>query len=117
MAGGGAPLFQVALVGFLGAVEGAGCEVPGGDGATEFSAGVESGFRFFCRGCLLGRMKEDRAAVLLAEIRALTVYLRRVVHFPEGVQKLLVAQLCWLVSHLHDFPVAGFVGSHIFFGW
>src|ERR1700682_3450184 len=96
MAGGGAPLFQVALVVFLGAIKGTGLSNLGGDGATEFSAGVESGFRFFCRGCLLGRMIEDRAAVLLAEIRALTVYLRRFVHFPEGVQKLLVAQLCWV---------------------
>src|ERR1700674_2460635 len=59
-------------------------------------------------------MEEDCGAVLRAEIRALAVYLRGIVHLPEGVEQLFVAHLRRVEGDLHDFGVAGFVGADIF---
>src|SRR5579859_7723897 len=61
-------------------------------------------------------MKENRAAVLLAEIRALAVDLRGVVHLPESVQELLVAQLRGVEGDLDDFGVTRLAGADIFVG-
>src|SRR6266481_3626813 len=59
-------------------------------------------------------MEEDCGAVLRTEVRALAVYLRGVVHLPEGVEQLFVAYLRRIEGDLHDFSVAGFVGADVF---
>src|SRR5271170_7333600 len=59
-------------------------------------------------------MKENRRAVLLAEVRSLTIDLRRVVHGPERLQKFVVAQFLWIESHLHHFGVTGSIRANIF---
>src|SRR5713101_3312226 len=93
VAGGGAALFKVALVVVFGSIERAGWGDFRGDGLAEFAAGLQRGLRFFRNGFLLRRMEEDRGAVLRAEVRALAVDLRGVVHLPEGVEQLLIAHL------------------------
>ena len=70
---GGAALFQVALMIFLGGPERAGGRNFGGDGVAELSAGFQRLFGFFRGGFLLGRMVKDGGAILLAEIRALAI--------------------------------------------
>src|SRR5260370_1846984 len=97
---GGAALLKIALVVLLGAIKWTCCGDLRGDRAAEFSAGVQGGFRFFCRGFLLWRMKENRGAVLLAEIRPLAGYLRRRMHLPKSVQQLLIVYLRGIVGHL-----------------
>src|SRR5882757_8689925 len=59
-------------------------------------------------------MEEDRGAVLRAEVRALAVHLRRVVHLPESVKQLLIGQRRWIESNLHDFGMPGFIGADVF---
>jgi len=86
MAGGCAALFEIALVVFLRAMEGAGRSDLRRDGPAKFAAILCRGLRFFRRGLLLRRMEKDRGSVLRAEVRALTVHLRRVVHLPEGIE-------------------------------
>jgi hypothetical protein len=44
MAGGGAALFEIALVIIFGSIKGAGCGDFGGDGLAEFAAGLPRGF-------------------------------------------------------------------------
>src|SRR5260370_11636594 len=58
-------------------------------------------------------MEEYRGSVLRAEIRALAIYLRGVVHLPERVEQLFVAQLCRIERDLHDFGVARLVGADV----
>src|SRR6266404_3369125 len=58
-------------------------------------------------------MEEYRGPVLRAEIRALAVYLRGVVHLPERIEQLFVAQLCRIEGHLHDFGVPRLVGADV----
>src|SRR6266853_3495264 len=117
MAGCRAALFEIALVIFLAAIEGAGCGYLGGDRLAKFAAGLQRGFRFFRGGFLLGRMEEDSSAVLRAEIRALPVHLCGVVHLPESVEQLLVAQLRRIESDLHDFGMPGLIRADDFIGW
>src|SRR5271165_1897668 len=61
-------------------------------------------------------MEKNGRAVLRAEVRSLAVHLRRVVHFPEYIEQLLVAQLRWIKGDLHDFRVTRFVRANIFVG-
>src|SRR5258708_40317281 len=58
-------------------------------------------------------MEEYRGPVLRAEIRALAVYLRGVVHLPERVEQLFVTHLCRIEGDLHDFGVARLVGADV----
>src|SRR6266852_3873980 len=117
MAGGRAALFQVALVVFFGAIKGTGGGDLRGDRLAEFSAGLPRGFGFFRRGLLFRRVKENCRAILAAEVRALPVHLRGIVHLPKGVQQFLVAQFRWVERDLHHFGVSGFVRAHVFVVW
>src|SRR5882762_8945758 len=87
-----------------------------GDRLAEFAAGLQRGFRLFRGRLLLWRMEEDRGAVLRAEVRALAVHLRRVVHLPESIEQLLIGQCRWIESDLHDFGMPGFIGADVFIG-
>src|SRR6266852_6486795 len=58
MAGGGAALFEVALVVVLGSIKRAGWGDFCGDGLAEIAAGLQRGLRFFRNGFLLRRMEE-----------------------------------------------------------
>ncbi len=86
VAGRRAALFQIALVIFLTAIKRAGRGYLGGDRLAKFTARLQSCFRFFRGGFLLRRMEENRGAVLRAEVRALAVHLRGVVHLPECLE-------------------------------
>src|SRR6267154_704193 len=114
MAGRRATLFQIALMILLAYVERAGRGYLRGDRLAELAAGLQCSFRFFRGRLLLWRMEEDRGAVLRAEVRALAVHLRRVVHLPESVKQLLIGQRRWIESNLHDFGMPGFIGADIF---
>jgi hypothetical protein len=59
-------------------------------------------------------VEENRAAVLLAEVRALAVYLRRVVFLPKDIQELLETNLRRVKRDLYYFGVAGSVGADVF---
>src|SRR3979490_823954 len=85
-----------------------------GDRLAEFAASLQRGFRLFCGRLLLRRMKEDRGAVLRAEVKALSVHLRRVMHLPESVKQLLIGQRRWIESDLHYFGMPGFIGADVF---
>src|SRR5260370_28899951 len=59
-------------------------------------------------------MKENRRAILCAEVRSLAIYLRRVVNLPESFQQLFVSHFRGIKSYLHDFRMSGFVRANIF---
>jgi len=99
---------------FLGWIKFSGGRDFGGDGLLKFLAGFEFGFGFFGDGDLLGRMGENRGAVLLTEVGALAVHLGRVVQVPEGFDQRLVADFCWIKFDLDHFGVAGLVGADVF---
>src|SRR6266853_2978 len=61
-------------------------------------------------------MKENRRAVLRAEIRSLAVHLRRVMSLPENVKQLFVTHFCGIERHLHHFRMPGFVRANVFVG-
>src|SRR5262249_28238219 len=63
---------------------------------------------------LLGRVVEDRRAVLRAVVRSLTVELRGIVQLPERVEQLIVGYFLRIVGELHDFRVSGSVRADIF---
>src|SRR6266852_5207746 len=109
-----AALLQVLLVILFGAPEGARLCDLGGDWALELAAGVKRLLRFLCGGFLLRRMKENRGAVLLAEVRPLAIHLRRIVNAPESVQQLRVGNFLRIKGYLDDFGVAGGVRAHVF---
>src|SRR2546425_11078070 len=62
-------------------------------------------------------MKENRRAVLRAQIRSLAVHLRRVMSLPENVEQLFVTHFCRIERHLHHFGMPGFVCANVFVGW
>ena len=117
MAGRGAALFKVALVIFLGAIEWSRRRDFRSDGPAEFAAGLQRSLGFFSDGFLLRRMEEDRGPVLRAEIGALAVHLRGIVHLPESVEQLRIAELRRVEGDLHDLGVSGFVCTHILVRW
>src|ERR1700675_1162651 len=59
-------------------------------------------------------MKENRRAVLRAEIRSLAVHLRWVMSLPENVEQLFVTHFCRIERHLQNFRMAGFVRANGF---
>src|SRR6266851_8712743 len=61
-------------------------------------------------------MKENRRAVLCAEVRPLAVQLRRVMSLPEDVEQLFVTHFCRIERHLHHFRMPRFVRANIFVG-
>ena len=82
-------------------------------GPMEPTTGFQSLLGFLCGSFLLGRMEEDGGAVLLAEIRALAVHLSRIVHLPENVEQLLVADFGWIERDLDHLRMAGCVGANV----
>src|ERR1700674_5089374 len=56
---------------------------------------------------LRGVVEKDRRAVLVTVVGALAVQGRRVVHVPEGIQQLVVRDLCRVVSDLDRLSVTG----------
>src|SRR5712664_1411387 len=62
-------------------------------------------------------MKENRSAVLRAEVRPLAVQLRRVMSLPENVEQLFITHFCRIERYLHHFRMSGFVRANIFVGW
>src|SRR5258708_25460665 len=99
---------------FFGGIKLSGGRNFGGDGLLKFLAGFEFGFGFFGDGDLLGRMGENRGAVLLAEGRALAIHLGWIVQVPEGFDQRLVADFGWIEFYLDDFGVAGLVSADVF---
>src|SRR5438034_1818697 len=112
MAGSDAALLQIFLVILFGAVE-LSC---GGDfrrkGPPEFAAGFQSVASLLRNRFLLRRVKENRGAVLSAEIRTLPVHLRGIVDLPKHIQELLVTYLCRVKRHLHYLGMAGFIRTN-----
>src|SRR5882757_9853483 len=62
-------------------------------------------------------MRENRGAVLLAEVRPLAVDLRWIVQVPENVDQRLVLHFFRIEFDLYHFGVAGLVGANIFVSW
>ncbi len=88
-----AALLEVALVIFFRAIEFAGRGDFRGNRALKFLAGLETCFGLLCDGFLFRRVRENRRAILRAEIRSLAIYLRRIVHVPERFDERFVAHL------------------------
>src|SRR5580693_9566951 len=61
-------------------------------------------------------MKENRGAVLRAEVRSLAVHLRGIVCLPEHVEQFFVTHLRGIKRDLYHFRVAGFIGAHVLVG-
>src|SRR5260370_35354300 len=59
-------------------------------------------------------MKENRRAVLCAEVRSLAIYLRRVVSLPESFQQLFISHFRRIKRYLHDFRMPRFIRANIF---
>ena len=111
MAGGGAPLLQILLVILFRAVELSGAGNFRRNGPREFAAGFQGLARLLRDRFLLRGVKENRGAVLSAEIGALAVHLRGIVDLPKDIQELFVTHLCRIKRHLYYFGVAGFIGQ------
>src|SRR5439155_6374835 len=61
-------------------------------------------------------MKENRRAILCAEVWTLPVHLCRVVSLPENVEQLFVTHFCRIERHLHHFRMPRFIRAHVFVG-
>src|SRR6266478_3752099 len=59
-------------------------------------------------------MKENRGAVLRAEVWSLAVHLRWVVSLPEGFQQLFISDFRRIKTYLHDFRMPRFIRANIF---
>src|SRR5262249_35691985 len=70
-------------------------------------ARLRLGLRLLRRLLLLGRVEEDRRSVLVAEVPALPVALRRVVLREEDLEQLVVRDLLRVEGHLDRLGVAG----------
>src|SRR5690348_32561 len=81
-----AALLQIALVVFLGAIEGPGRDDLGRDGPREPTALVEPFLRCLGLGLLFVVVVEDDGAILGAEVGALPIHLGRVVRRPEDIE-------------------------------
>lgn len=60
-----------------------------------------------------GVCKENRSAVLGAEIGALAVHLRGIVDPPKHIQELFLTHLCRVKRHFDYLGVAGFIATNI----
>src|SRR6266700_8425721 len=58
-------------------------------------------------------MKENRRAVLRADVRPLPVHLRRVMRLPERIEQLFITQLRRIERNLHHFRVSRFARANI----
>src|SRR5262249_25094199 len=99
----------VFLVVLLGDVEGAGERDLGGDGREIFAVALEPGGGGTGDGFLVRRGEKNGRAVLPADVGAVALFGRWIVHFPKGLQQCGEADLCGIVFHLDHFGVAGFV--------
>src|SRR2546430_668758 len=117
VAGRHAALLQVLLVILFGTIERACRRDLRRDGPLEFAAGIERCARLLCRGFLLRRMKENRRAILCAEVWTLPVHLCRVVSLPENVEQLFVTHFCGIERNLHPFRMPRFIPANVFVGW
>src|SRR6266403_4982715 len=59
-------------------------------------------------------MRENRGAVLLAEVRPLAVHLCWIVQVPEDLDQRFVLHFYRIEFDLHHFGVAGLVGANVF---
>src|SRR5256885_13359154 len=59
-------------------------------------------------------MKENRRAILSAEVRTLPAHLCRVVSLPENVEQLFVTYLCRIERDLHYFRMPRFIRANVF---
>src|SRR2546423_7685829 len=59
-------------------------------------------------------MKENRRAILSAEVRTLPAHLCRVVSLPENVEQLFVTYLCRIERDLHHFRMPRFIRANVF---
>src|SRR5258708_20469200 len=115
-AGGLAALLQVLLVVVLGSVEGGRRDDLGDDRAAEGPPALQLPLRVQGRRLLLGIVKEDRRAVLRADVRSLAIRGRGIVILPEDPQQVLVGGALGVVLHLHRLPLAGAAGPHVLIG-
>src|SRR5882724_809522 len=106
VATGHAALFQIALVILFGGIEFAGGSDFRRDRALEFLAGFKIGPGFFRCGFLLRRMRENRGAVLFAEVGPLAVHLCWIVQLPEDVDQRFVLHFFRIEFDLDHFGVA-----------
>src|SRR6266508_6793225 len=110
-AGGETALLEVALVVVLGRPELLGRGDLGHDRLAE--VGLRLLLRLLGRDLLLGRVEEDRRAVLVADVGALPVELGRVVQLPERGEELVVRDLLGVEFDEHRLGVAGGVAAHL----
>src|SRR5258708_15810303 len=85
------------------------------DRPLELPARLQGGFRLLRDRFLLRRMKEYRRSILLAEVPPLPVHLCWVVHQPETLEQLLVADLLRVENHFHRFPMSLLAPPNPFF--
>ena len=62
---------------------------------------------------LLGRMREDRRAVLRADIIALPIKLRRIMRRKMNVEDVGVADKCRIISHPNCLGMAGIAAAYL----
>src|SRR5690606_980348 len=78
--------------------------------------GVPRLTRLFGKFLLLWRVSEDHRAVLIPDVRPLPVERRRVMHLPECLQQLLVADHSGVVTDLHHLGVPGPLAADLLIG-
>src|SRR6266849_9267013 len=59
----------------------------------------------FCRGFLLGVVKQDNRPVRCADVETLTIKSGGVMDLPEEVEKFLVGDACWVILDVRDLHV------------
>ena len=103
--------FEVALVVLLGAVEGGRGHDLRDDPSPVLSLDALAGGQ--SRGLLLGGVKEDRRAVLAADVKPLAVSRRRVVDPPEAGEQIPIAHHRGVEPDLHRLGVAAVMTAHL----
>jgi len=63
---------------------------------------------------LLGRVREDDGAILCADVRALPIQCRRIVHAEEDLEQIVIADLLRIEGDLDDLGVSRRAGAHLF---
>src|SRR5690606_38311945 len=110
------PLEQILLVIFLGLPEGLRGDDLGDDRRAEAARALEAFLRRARRLFLLGRVEEDRAPVLGADVGSLPIGRGGVVAAPEDAEKIVVAHAVRIEEHLHRLRVSGGIGADLLVG-
>src|SRR5580658_6807786 len=109
-----APLLEIALVVFLGAIKfGRGYNL-GDDGAPESFGFFELRLGRFGGGFLLRRVVKNHRAVLRADVGPLAVRRGGVVARPEKLVQLFVARFLGIELDMHGLGVTGAAGANVF---